>query len=82
MNLIKILNKLSNYASRNEKFEARVISQLLGILESNREPQNLGEFDRPMEMLRGNSTNPNDILQATSSKIEEYEVQIEATNPK
>ena len=42
----------------------------------------MGEFDRPMEMLRGNSTNPNDILQATSSKIEEYGVKIEAKNPK
>ena len=34
------------FCSRNENFEASVISQLLGILESNREPQNLGEFDR------------------------------------
>ena len=34
------------FCSRNENFEASVISQLLGILESNSEPQNLGEFDR------------------------------------
>ena len=36
----------------SRKREASVISQLLGILESNREAENLGEFDRPaMEML-------------------------------
>ena len=34
------------FCSRNENFEASVISQLLGILESNSQPQNLGEFDR------------------------------------
>ena len=35
----------------------------------------MGEFDRPMEMLWGNSTNPNDILQATNPKfVVEYEV--------
>ena len=35
-----------------EGAQKSVISQLLGILESNREPENLGEFDRQaMEML-------------------------------